>query len=345
MNSMIEIDGSEGEGGGQILRTGVALSALTQQEVKIGNIRANRPTPGLAAQHLCAVRGVAAICNAVLEGDEVGSTELIFRPKRIEGGKHRLEVGTAGSITLVLQACLLAACGSKQAIELDITGGTNVRWSPPIDFYREMLFPLLSSLGMHNEIRAVIRGFYPEGGGRVEVRLSPFSGLRPLVLLERGALVSIAATCFSQNLPDHICQRMGSAVRKAFPDQKVSSEVQSGRGASTGAGCFLLARYDGAVLSADGLGERGMPAEKVAENAVWALQHEMRSSATLDLHAADQLLPYLALAKGPSSFVVSEMSGHLRTQMDLVKRFLPVQIGMEKLKGGLRIDVQPQPYM
>jgi RNA 3'-terminal phosphate cyclase (ATP) len=342
---MIEIDGAEGEGGGQILRTAVALSALTQHEVRVFNIRANRPTPGLAAQHLCAIQGVRDLCQGALEGGRVGSTELTFRPGPMVGGRHRLDVGTAGSITLVLQACVLAACRSQEMVRLEITGGTNVRWSPPIDFLQGVLFPLLSRLGLEVRTGKMIRGFYPEGGGSVEVELIPATRLRPLTLTDRGELQSIEGVCFSQNLPEHICRRMGGAVRQAFLGQRVDVRAESARGASTGAGCFLLARFEGAVLSGDALGERGMPAERVGESSAQALQLEMRSRATLDLHAADQLLPYLALAEGPSSFIVREMSGHLRTQIDLVERFLPVKVSLTSLDVGQRVEVSPQPYM
>jgi len=342
---MIEIDGSEGEGGGQILRTAIALSALTKQEVRVSRIRMNRPEPGLAAQHLCAVRGVAAICNALVEGDRVGSTELVFHPKDINGGTHRLDVGTAGSITLVLQACLLSACRSKERLHLQIFGGTNVRWSPPIDFYREVLFPKLTFLGMDINIERVVRGFYPEGGGSVEVTLMPNTMLKPWTCLERGELESIEGTCFAQNLPYHVCQRMTAAASKAFLGHGVAFELERGRGISTGAGCFVLARYSHTILSGDALGERGMPAENVGENAAKALRSEMGSAATLDLHTADQLLPYLALANGASTFVVREMSGHLQTQINLIERFLPVEIEARTLEGGLRVEVRPQPYM
>lgn len=166
---MIDIDGSEGEGGGQMLRTATALSALTGKAVRVHGIRANRPKPGLAAQHLCAVRGVAMICGAHAEGAEVGSTQITFTPGEVRPGKYKLNVGTAGSITLVLQACLLASARCLEEIRLDIVGGTNVRWSPPIDFYQRLLFPRLADLGFQAEMVQMRRGFYPEGGGRVEV--------------------------------------------------------------------------------------------------------------------------------------------------------------------------------
>lgn len=263
----------------------------------------------------------------------------------VQGGRHHLEVGTAGSITLVLQACLLAACGSDDALELDITGGTNVKWSPPIDFYREVLFPILATLGIEVELGQVVRGFYPEGGGRAQVRLRLRRPLQPMVRLERGNLRSIEGICFSQNLPQHVCQRISSGIRKAFIGHEVRLRTEDGRGASSGAGCFLAANYDHCTLSADALGERGIPAEKVAERAIAELRKEMASSATVDLHAADQVLPYLALADRPSSFIAREASGHLLTQAELIKRFLPAEISMTRIDRGVKVEVAPQPYI
>ena len=342
---MIEIDGAEGEGGGQILRTAVALSALTRKEIRIFNIRANRPTPGLAAQHLCAIQGVRDLCHGVLLGGCVGSTELTFKPGPIVGGRHRMDVGTAGSVTLVLQACLLAACGSKQPVRLEIAGGTNVRWSPPIDFLKLVLLPLLCRSGLKVRMGEVVRGFYPEGGGKVEVEMDAVTEMRALTLMDRGQQRSIEGVCFAQNLPEHVSKRMCSAARKEFVGQHMDLRREETRGASTGAGCFLLARYQDGLLSGDALGERGRPAEKVGESAAQALLQEMNSGATLGLHAADQILPYLALADGTSSFIVRETSGHLLTQIDLVERFLPVKVALSSLEGGQRVEVTPQPYM
>ena len=183
---MIDIDGSEGEGGGQMLRTAIALSALTGKPVRIRNIRANRPKPGLAAQHLCAVRGVTGICDAQVEGAEVGSTQLQFVPGEVRAGNYHLDVGTAGSITLVLQACMLASARSPDEMRFRIVGGTNVRWSPPIDFYERSFFPRLVTLGFRVQITDVRRGFYPEGGGSVEVHFQAPREVQPVVLLDRG---------------------------------------------------------------------------------------------------------------------------------------------------------------
>jgi RNA 3'-phosphate cyclase len=338
---MIEIDGSEGEGGGQMLRTATALSVLTGKAVQIHHIRASRPKPGLAAQHLCAVRGVATLGEAQVEGAEVGSTQITFAPGKVRSGMYRLDVGTAGSVTLVLQACLLASARCQKEMRLEIVGGTNVRWSPPIDFYQRLLFPKLAGLGFQVQIVEMRRGFYPEGGGLVEVRFQAPRDVAPMPLSERGELLGVEGVCFSQNLPEHVCQRISHAVRKEMLSSDVALTSTRTSGASTGAGIFLMARYEDAVLGADSLGERGVTAEQVGSLAAKNLRQEMEGLGTMDVHAADQLLPYLALANGPSSFRVREMTGHLRTQIELVRRFLDVRVESLETESAAELRIFP----
>ncbi len=338
---MIDIDGSEGEGGGQMLRTAIALSALTGKPVRIRNIRANRPKPGLAAQHLCAVRGVAGICDAQVEGAEVGSTQLQFIPNKVRAGNYNLDVGTAGSITLVLQACMLASAGIPEKMRFRIVGGTNVRWSPPIDFYERLFFPRLATLGFRAQITEVRRGFYPEGGGSVEVRFQAPREVRPVVLIDRGKALGVEGVCFTQNLPEHVCQRAVAAVSKDLLGDEVRMTSTRTDGPSAGAGIFLMARYEKASLAADSLGERGVPAEQLGSSAARALRQEMDGQGTLDVHAADQLLPYMTLATGRSAFRVREMTGHLSTQIDLVQRFLEVRVESFVTDGATEVAVHP----
>lgn len=337
---MLEIDGSYGEGGGQILRSAVALSALTGEELRISNIRGKRDRPGLAAQHLAAVRGVASLCDADLSHAEVGSTELAFSPGKVRGGSHRIDVGTAGSVTLVLQACLLASMNAGKGTELEVTGGTNVRMSPPVDYYSQVLLPLLSGMDVDVRLELLQRGFYPRGGGKVKATLTP-SRPRPLVLEERGPPVEMGGTAFTQDLPDHVAERMGHAVRKKFLGKELRIRTEHTSGASPGAGIALYAQFKNTVLGADALGERGVPSEKVGEDAALRLQEELDGPGTLDVHAADQLVAYMALADGPSSFIVREVTEHLRTQMWLVQRFLDVRFEVSDAGRGYKVEVFP----
>ncbi|HXZ24500.1 MAG TPA: RNA 3'-terminal phosphate cyclase, partial [Methanomassiliicoccales archaeon] len=273
----MEIDGSRGEGGGQMLRMAVALSALTKRSVKIENIRAKRSNPGLAAQHLTAVRGVAKLCSAIVKGDSVGSTTLEFEPGRVKGGSFHLDVGTAGSVTLVLESCMLASLQADGPVSLRVLGGTNVHWSPPVDYFSHVLLPLLLRMGVHAELRLGQRGFYPQGGGEVDLALNPPKRILALDEVERGHLIDVNGVCFSRNLPDHVCSRMSAAVRKRFLNTPPSITSDVGQGRSSGAGVQLWATFERTILGADALGERGLPAEKVGENAADALFAEIES--------------------------------------------------------------------
>lgn len=333
----LNIDGSYGEGGGQIVRSSVALSAITGKDVEIVNIRARRRRSGLAAQHLTAVRGVAELCGATLDGDELGSTSLTFSPGEVHGGHYRFNVGTAGSVTLVLQACMLAALHADGPVTMTIRGGTNVRSAPPVDHYLHVLCPLLEKMHVDVGMEVRQRGFFPRGGGEVMVTLTPPRAVMPLNLTERGQSRDIMATSFVQNLPDHIAQRMEHAVRKSLPDERIVVKRELSSGHSSGAGIHLCAKYDDMVLGVDALGERGTPAERVDEDAAERMRYELDGGGTLDVHTADQLLPYMALACGNSLFKVREFTPHLTTQAWLLKRFLPVEIAA----GGTTIEVFP----
>lgn len=337
----MEIDGSYGEGGGQILRCSVALAALTGREVTINNIRAKRGKPGLAAQHLAAVMGVAALCDGDVENAFVGSTSITFRPGRVLGGSHELDVGTAGSVTLVLQSCLLASLHASAATEIEVRGGTNVQMSPPADYYLNVLIPLLGRMGYDVQMDLLSRGFYPQGGGAVRASIAPCPGLRALGLEERGRLEEVGGECFTQNLPEHVAHRMEDAVRQALLDHELRLRAHRTAGHSTGAGTALYARYQNTVLGADGLGKKGVPAERVGEEAAARLRQEMDGPGTLDVHAADQLLPYMALAGSPSAFRVREVTEHLTTQMWLLRQFLDVEFVMERDRRGAKVEVMP----
>ncbi|MEM3059346.1 MAG: RNA 3'-terminal phosphate cyclase [Methanomassiliicoccales archaeon] len=339
---MIEIDGSYGEGGGQLLRMAVALSALTKKEVRVFNIRAGRPNPGLAPQHLAAVKGVATISNAEIGGALAGSKELIFHPGTIRGGRYKIDVGTAGSITLVMQACLLPSSLAEAETVLEISGGTNVKWSPSIDYYKLVFLPLLEKIGIKAKLSIVSRGFYPEGGGRVVVEVTPTSKFKPLHLDDRGILSEISGICFSQNLPEHISRRMALSAKKALidiSDAKILTE--SSTGISTGAGICIAANFENTVLGSDTLGERGVPAEAVGLEAARNLKEEINGMGTLDIHAADQILAYLALSEDRSQFFVKNITKHLETQIWLIEKFTGARFQLQKTQNRWKVTVVP----
>ncbi|MCX6650053.1 MAG: RNA 3'-terminal phosphate cyclase [Methanomassiliicoccales archaeon] len=324
---MIELDGSHGEGGGQLLRTALSLSVLTGQDLLITKIRAGRPDPGLKPQHLAGVRLITNLCNAEVVGDEVGSQRLEFRPGALVGGTYKFDVGTAGSLTLLIQTVLPALVLSPVRTELELVGGTDVRWSPPVDHYRMVLLPLIRRMGAQVEMEVEARGFYPRGGGKVRLKVSG-GELRKLSLDERGELRRITGVSFVQNLPGHVAQRMADAVRRNLLGMDVQMRFETGTGDSTGAGVVLTAEYENTIIGWSSRGEKGMSAEVVGREAASGLTKEMEGGGTLDAHTADQLLPFLALAGQDSEFTVREVSGHLGTQIWLVPHYLPVRFEM-----------------
>lgn len=340
---MIEVDGSYGEGGGQILRIAVALSALTGQACRIANIRAGRPNPGLAAQHVTAVRAVAGLCDAEVEGLTAGSKEIVFQPRSLKGGRHTFDVGTAGSVTLVLQALLPVALAAPGPTTIRLVGGTDVKWSPPVDYVSKVFLSLLRRRGGTADVLLLKRGYYPRGGGAVEVTVRPAASWSPLVLPEPGSLVAVRGIVHVSNLPEDIPKRTKHAAMRRLQglgDVKIEERVYEGDEAVGQGGAIVLwAETDTTILGADSLAERGKPSEWVGQEAASALAAEIQSGATLDVHAADQMLVYLSQAEGPSEFLVREASGHLSTMAWLLPRFLGRDIRIEPKGRVSRVTV------
>jgi RNA 3'-terminal phosphate cyclase (ATP) len=316
---VIAIDGSFGEGGGQIIRTAVALSAVTGIDISINNIRVNRPQPGLKAQHLTAVRTAAALTHADVTGLELGSKSVIFRPKGIFGGYYNVDIGTAGSITLLLQCLMPTAAMSPETVTLDIIGGTDVAWSPPIDYLSNVLMPVLTSMGLDCSIHIQKRGYYPRGGGSVRVVINP-SELTGIDLKKRSC--DIVGISHSSNLPEHVVQRQADAAAEALEGAGYSSSIdlETTNNVSTGSGITLWSGN----MGGSALGKRGLPAEKVGRAAAREIIIELDSGADVDVYLADQLIPYMGLA-GVGSFTVREISKHTSTNIWVVEQFLKIK--------------------
>lgn len=343
---MIEIDGSYGEGGGQLLRTAVALAAITGQALHIQNVRARRSHPGLAPQHLAAVKSVAALCGAEVEGLQLKSQEMVFHPARLRGGEFQFDVGTAGSITLVLQAVLPVALMGPERLVMEIRGGTEVRAAPPLDYFRHVFLPLLSLMGGRVSLHVVRRGYFPRGGGEVRVEVEPGARLRPLVLETQGALSEVRGIAHVSNLPAHITARMVRAAQEALPpvpaphiEQQLLAWPQA---IGQGGAIVLWAHCGNGVLGSAATAQRGVPAERLGEEAGCALRAEIESGATLDVHAADQMLVYAALANGPSHFTSRTLSSHASTTMWLIEHFLPVEFGAVRTGPLWHVDCRPR---
>jgi RNA 3'-terminal phosphate cyclase (ATP) len=330
---ILVIDGSYGEGGGQILRTALALAALTGRAVRIENVRAGRQKPGLAPQHLTGVRAAAAVCAAQVAGDAVGSQRLAFAPGGPpRAGDYVFDVaeaaagGSAGATSLVLQTVFLPLALAGGDSTLAIRGGTFVAWSPAFDYIQDIWLPTLARMGLSAGLELTRWGWYPAGEGELWAEIHGLgAGARPapLTLVERGRLEQVRGRAVAANLPSHIPQRMADRARSLLADAGIQARVDPlrVRATSAGAGIFLAAEYEHARAGFSALGARGKASELVAEEAVAALLDHRRSGAALDEHLADQLVLPMALAGGISRFSVERVTRHLTTNAWVVEQF------------------------
>jgi RNA 3'-phosphate cyclase len=345
---LIEIDGSSGEGGGQILRSSLALAAVLKKEVRIFNIRAGRSEPGLRAQHLTGAKAVSDLCNGSYYGLEIGSSEFVFRPGSIAGGNFRFDVGTAGSITLVLQALMPLLPFAARQFTLEVRGGTDVKWSPPVDYLKLVMLPLLAKMGVNVSLEVVTRGHYPRGGGIVRVRSTPSGSLKHIIGLKGGRTSSIIGVSHTAKLPSHIAQRQASAAAQVIeqrgllrPEIEIES-LEDGSYLSPGSGIVLAARLENSsIVGGDCLGERGTPAEEVGRVAAIRIIEEIESGSFLDRHMGDMIIPYLSLAEGVSDVSVSRITPHTLTNINVAETIAGIQfdpVGDLGEQGRLRVS-------
>lgn len=330
----IQIDGSQGEGGGQILRSALSLAIITKQAIHIKNIRAKRKTPGLMRQHLTAVNAAAAISGAEVNGAQVGSTELSFAPGNVQGGNYNFNIGTAGSCTLVLQTVLPALLMTEQESRVVITGGTHNTMSPPFHFLQRAFVPLLHKMGTQVELALNRFGFYPAGGGEITVTVKAGSQLMPLHLESRGKRISAYAESFFAGLPAHIPERELAVVKQRLDlgdGQLFIREINRNQG--PGNALLITLENEHVTEVFTGFAERGVSAEAVAKGAVSAAQKYLSSNAAVDTHLADQLLLPMALAGG-GSFTATEWSRHAETNAEVIKQFLPIKIHHDIEENG-----------
>jgi RNA 3'-terminal phosphate cyclase (ATP) len=330
---MLEIDGSYGEGGGQLVRTAVALSAVTGKDIRVTNIRKKRPNPGLKQQHLKALETAARICEARISGLFPGSTELSFAPVEIRGGKYDIDIGTAGSITLLLQCIMPALPFAKEEVELTVKGGTDVAWSPTIDYLQHVTFRALEQLGYSGSVTLKEHGYYPKGGGKVSAFFEPCRLQGFNFLKEEEEIRGIS---HASNLPAHVPLRQADSASTRLTEAGYSSQIetQSFEVSSTGSGITLWTGY----IGGSALGERGLPAEKVGKCAADEIIPELRAGASVDMHLADQLIPYMALA-GNSSYTVRELSLHAATNIWVTEQFLDVKFRIKEKEGVFEVSV------
>ncbi len=336
---MIYLDGSYGEGGGQILRSAFILSLLTDQPFRIENIRLGRPNPGLKPQHLHIGKALKEMSDCTIEGLAQGSLMLTFYPGAVRGGVYGFEIGTAGAIPLFLQTILPVAMFGDSSTTLTVTGGTDVRGAMTIDFWSMVLLPFLQPYAQRLELQVSTHGFYPVGGGKVKFRVAPHfaqsswaaqrSQCPPLSIPERGELkrvrlISRADKALSER---RVAERQLSSFKRAIKLDRLDAKSEYISAASPGCSLTAVAEYAHTRLGADALGEKNKPAEEVGKEAATMLASEMAGEGTVDVHSADNLMLWVALFGGDYSF--AELTGHIETNAWTIEQFLPAALRIE----------------
>jgi RNA 3'-terminal phosphate cyclase (ATP) len=337
---MLVLDGSYGEGGGQIIRTSLSLAALTGRTVCCENIRSGRSKPGLRPQHLTAVRALAHITRATLQGDDIGSTRLTFSPQGIFPGRYTFNVaettGSAGSVSLVAQTLLPVLLFAESPSTLIIKGGTHVPFSPPVHYLAEVFLPALKEMGPAVELHLRHWGFYPQGGGEIHLHLNPVPQLKPVDWTAPPNFEDFQGLSAAANLPDHVVRRQSQSVQDHLPwPLPLRHEPASSRG--QGSCVFLWGPHAG--FSA--LGAKGKPAEQVGAEAARALTKFIASRAGIDCHLADQVALYAALAQGCSTMTTAAVTTHLLTNIWVIEQFLQVKFmiqGQVHEKGWVSLE-------
>jgi len=330
--AMIEIDGTYGEGGGQILRTSLTLSALTGTPVHIHHIRAHRTRPGLRPQHLAAVQAIVSLTQAEVQGGILNSPEISLWPSRIRAGRYRFTIPTAGAAPLVLQTVFLPLSFARGRSLVSLTGGTHVPWSPTVHYLQGQWLPVMKKLGFKSEISLQQAGFYPRGGGEMSANILPTGALNAFTCIDRGELIAIRGFSGVANLPDAIASRQKHQALKRLYAVCENSKIKTLRMPSYAKGTFILLAAEfsnGGSACYTALGSPGKPAERVADEAVDPLLSFLSSNGCVDRFLADQLLLPLSLVSAISRFRTDSVSQHLITNAHVIRQFLPVQIDID----------------
>ncbi len=337
----ISIDGSFGEGGGQILRTSLSLACITNRTLKIYNIRANRPKPGLAKQHLCSIEAACKISSGKAIGAELGSRELLFQPGTIQGGDFHFDTGSAGSATLVIQTVLPALFLADTPSKVTVTGGTHNPMAPPYDFIAETFLPAIASGGFRAECKLVKYGFYPAGGGKISLEIQP----REKKDIEKSDAFNfcnvykdyqINARIYTSKLPKQIAQRQEKLLKQSGLNFQNIECIEAGSVGPGNAVCIALSGC-GRKIVFSAFGMKGKPSEKVIIEAASPVMQFLESSAAIDHYLADQLLIYMAIAKG-GSFTTDVISKHTKTNIEVIKKFLSVNFQIKQMEKCFKVS-------
>jgi len=341
--SLIKIDGSYGEGGGQILRSAIGLSVFTDKPVEIYNIRKNRSNPGIKPQHYIAIKSIKKICDADTTGLDIGSKKLIFKPGQIKSGNYKFDIKTAGSIPLAFQAIILSCLKTDKKINIYLRGGTDVRWSLSWDFFEHVFIPILKKIGVNIETELIKRGYYPKGGGEAKLTIKKTDKINPIVVDENQVFSKINGIIHISNLPDHIPKRIKNIILKQVLkyDLKVSIDVSRCSSLSPGVGVTSWSENENTVVGSSVLGEKGVSSETVGNKAADRILDEIKSGSSFDVYSFDQIVPYLAIATtyGNSKFYIRKVSGHAETNIWLVKHFFDCKFDLTKKEKNIQVKV------
>ncbi len=322
---MVEIDGSYGEGGGQILRTSLSLSCLLKKPFRIFNIRKNRKKPGLMPQHLVCVKAVQALSNAKVKGDNIGSTELFFIPEEVRPGSFYFDVKTAGSTSLILQTIVPSLIFSNKKSSIILKGGTHVPFSPSFHYIEGVFTYFLKKIGIEINVSIEKYGFYPRGGGEIRAEINPIKEIKPLRIKERGIIKRIKGYSGAGNLPISIAERQKNAFIERIRELNLSVEMDVINKIPTlGQGTFIYAQLESenSIAGFTSLGERGKRAEMVGEDLAKDLIKHYCTNAAMDPYISDQIILYLSICKEFSEFTTSNISNHLMTNLWVINHFL-----------------------
>ncbi len=350
LDEMLTIDGSLGEGGGQILRTAVGVAGVTGQAVRIEKIRAGRQKPGLMRQHLTAVNAAAEICSAKVSGNSAGSTELSFCPGTVRAGEYRFSIGTAGSATLVLQTVLPMLLTANGPSRLILEGGSHNLAAPPFEFLASAFLPLVNRMGPTVEAMLERYGFFPAGGGRLVVNIQPASHLQGFDLCDRGPMINASAQVLISNLPMNIAEREARRLKARLPELKDRVRIEPVPSAGPGNIVIVQYQFQNVTEIATAFGRLGTSAETVANEASGSIKSYLKSDCPVGENLSDQILLPLALSAAAygspagrrgGTFRTREISPHLRTHIAILQQLLPIRIVEEQDAEGLKITVVP----
>lgn len=334
------------EGGGQILRMALSYGTLLRVPTRVYNIRKGRSRPGLRPQHLKTAETLARMCGGEADGLRIGSPEVVLIPRSIPGGYYAVDIGTAGSITLMLQCLAPLAAFSGAPTRIEIRGGTSVRWSPPTPFMENVIWASLRTMGFRGSLSVQREGFYPKGGGLVTAEFTPVESLTPLTA--PGGRVSAArGVSICGRLPGHVAERQRRAAEARLGEAGITADidvvVESGRDSPLSPGsviCLWASGSPGVFVGSSSMGERGKPAERVGEEAAGVLLGEVGSGAGVDRYTGDNLILWCSLASGDSDFTVSELTPHTETAVELARIFTGADIRLDATKNGARIRIK-----